>query len=262
MGDEIRHASMIPDMLNMGAEVHVECEPRLVDLFQRSFEGAKVFPCPYTEAETGEVAIDFQSAILDLGGYLRPTIDSFPSDPNHAFLKPDPQRIAFWEERMKALGPRPKVGMIWQSKKAVGGRDRWDATVEELAPIFSVKGIDFVNLMYVECNDDRAKIQELYGVNLHTWDDIDLKNDQDELCALISNLDLVVSHASSVAYTAGGLGIPTFNFMPIKIYFDLLGNPDAPGWSPSMRYFRKSINEEWDGPMNEIAEEIRDKFGI
>jgi tetratricopeptide (TPR) repeat protein len=262
LGDEIRHASMVPDMLKMGAEVHVECEPRLVDLFQRSFEGAKVFPCPYTDAENGNVDIDFQSPILDLGGFLRPTIDSFPSDPNHAFLKADPERIAFWGDRMEALGPSPKVGMIWQSTKAVGGRGRWGATVEELAPILSIAGIDFVNLMYTECSDDRAKMKKLYGVNLHTWDDIDLRNDQDDLCALISNLDLVVSHTSSVAYTAAGLGIPTFNFMPIKVYFDLLGDPEAPGWAPSLRYFRKYIHENWDGPLNEIAAEIRAKFDL
>jgi ADP-heptose:LPS heptosyltransferase len=152
--------------------------------------------------------------------------------------------------------------MIWQSKKAMGGRGRWGATVKELAPIFSIEGIDFVNLMYVECNDDRSKIQELYEVNLHTWDDIDLKDDQDDLCALISNLDIVVSHASSVAYTAAGLGIPTLVFMPVRTYFDLLGNPDAPGWAPSMRYFRKSIEEDWDKPINEIAREIKTRFNL
>ena len=262
IGDEIRHASLIPDMLKMGAEVHVDCEPRLVEIFQRSFEGAKVFPSPYTEAESGEEHFDFQSAILDLGGFLRPTIDSFPADPNYAFLRPDPERVVFWGERMKALGPRPKVGMIWQSSKAVGGRGRWGATVDELAPILSIEGIDFINLMYIECNDDREKMQELYGVNLHTWNDIDLRNDQDDLCALISTLDLVVSHTSAVAYTASGLGIPTFTFMPIEIYFDLLGDPEAPGWAPSMRYFRKKINENWDGPLNEIAAEIRTKFAL
>jgi tetratricopeptide (TPR) repeat protein len=262
LGDEIRHASMIPDMLKMGAEVHVECEPRLVEIFQRSFEGAKVFPCPYTEAETGKANFDFQSPILDLGGYLRPTIDSFPSDPNHAFLKPDPKRTVFWGERMKALGPRPKVGMIWQSSKTVVGAASWGATVEELAPILSIEGIDFVNLMYLECQDDRARMQELYGVNLHTWDDIDLKNDQDDLCALISNLDLVVSQMSSVAYTASGLGIPTLVFMPIKLYYPVLGNPDKPGWAPSLRYFRKNMHEDWDATLNTIAAEIRIKFNL
>jgi tetratricopeptide (TPR) repeat protein len=262
LGDEYRHASLIPDMLKMGAEVHVECEPRLVDLFQRSFEGAKVFPFPYTDAETGDVDFDFQSPILDLGEFLRPTIDSFPSDPNYAFLKADPERISFWGDRMKALGPRPKVGMIWQSTKAKGGRGRWGATVEELAPILSIEGIDFVNLMYVECSDDRAKMQELYGVNLHTWDDIDLKDDQDDLAALITNLDLVISHPSAVAYTAGGLGIPTFTFMTLMTYFDLLGDADAPGWAPSMRYFRKKIYEDWDATFNIMAAEIRVRLGL
>ena len=163
---------------------------------------------------------------------------------------------------MKALGPHPKVGMIWKSAKAVGGRGRWGATAEELAPILSIEGIDFVNLMYIECSDDRAKIQELYGVNLHTWDDIDLKDDQDDLAALVSNLDLVVSNASSVAYTAAALGIPTFTFMPVMNYFILLGDPDAPGWAPSMRYFRKPIHEDWDATFNIMAVEVRAKLGL
>ncbi len=262
LGDEIRHASMVPDMLTMGADVTVECEKRLVDLFQRSFPSAKVEAFPYQGAESGEVDFDFQSPILDLGEFLRPTIESFPSDPNHAFLVPDPDRKVFWGDRMKQLGPTPKVGMIWRSGTATGGRNRWGATVEELAPIFSIQGLDFVNLMYTECSEDRARIQELYGVNLHTWDDIDLKDDQDDLAALVSNLDLVISHPSAVAYLASGMAVPTFTFMTVMNYFDLLGNPDAPGWAPSMRYFRKKIYEEWDDTLNTIAAEVRAKFGL
>ena len=262
LGDEYRHASLVPDMLKMGAEVHVECAPRLVDLFQRSFEEAKVVPFPYVEAELGEIEFDFQSPILDLGEFLRPTIDSFPSDPNYAFLKADPDRILFWKNRLDSLGKKPKIGLIWQSTKAVGGRGRWGATVEELAPILTIQGVDFVNLMYIECSEDRAKISELYGVNLHTWDDLDLKDDQDDLAALIKNLDLVISHPSAVAYTASALGVPTFNFMAIMTYFDLLGHPEAPGWAPSMRYFRKKIDEEWEPTFKIIAQEVRAKFAL
>lgn len=262
LGDELRHASLVPDLIEMGAEVHVECSDRLVDLFQRSFPTATVHACPWKEAEDEEVDLDFQSPILDLGGYLRPTIDSFPSDPHYAFLKADPDRIAFWKERLDALGPTPKVGMIWRSGIATGGRNRWGATVEELAPIFSIPGIDFVNLMYVECEEERQKIRDLYGVELHTWDDIDLRNDQDDLSALISNLDLVISHPSAVAYLASGLGIDTFTFMTLMIYFDLLGDPDAPGWAPSMRYFRKEINDSWAETMDVMAAETRAKFGL
>ena len=116
--------------------------------------------------------------------------------------------------------------------------------------------------MYIECSEDRAKISELYGVNLHTWDDLDLKDDQDDLAALIKNLDLVISHPSAVAYTASALGVPTFNFMAIMTYFDLLGHPEAPGWAPSMRYFRKKIDEEWEATFKIIAQEVRAKFAL
>jgi len=262
LGDEIRHANLIPDMMDKGADVSIECAPRLVDLFKRSFQGAKVHPYPYLEAETGDVDYDFQSPILDLGEFLRPTMESFPSDPNHSYLIPDPDRVAFWKERMDALGPRPKVGMIWRSAQATGGRNLWGSTVEELAPIFSIEGVDFVNLMYTECSEDRAKIQELYGVNLHTWDDIDLKDDQDDLSALMSNLDLVISNPSAVSYLASALGIPAFTYMTVMVQFDLLGNPDAPGWAPSMRYFRKKIHEKWDDTFNTIAHETRALLGL
>jgi len=262
LGDEIRHASLIPDMMCKGAEVSIECTPRLVDLFKRSFDGANVFPAPYIEAEKGDVDFDFQSPILDLGEFLRPTIDSFPSDPNNAFLKADPKRVAFWGDRLKALGPRPKVGLIWRSVQGFGDRNIWGATLEELAPILSIEGIDFVNLMYVECNDDRAKMQELYGVNLHTWDDINLKDDQDDLSALVSNLDLVISYQSAVADLAGAMATPTWTFVPVMVNFQFLGNPESPGWEPSVRCFTKKVHEDWNRTFNLMAVEIKSKFGL
>jgi tetratricopeptide (TPR) repeat protein len=262
LGDEIRYSSLIPDMMSKGAEVSIECNPRLVNLFKRSFEGANVFPAPYSEAEAGDVDLDFQSPILDLGEFLRPNVDSFPSDPDATYLKANPKRIAFWGDRMKALGPRPKVGLIWRSVQAFGNKNIWGATVEELAPILSIEGIDFVNLMYVECKDDRAKIHELYGVNLHTWDDINLKDDQDDLSALVSNLDLVISYQSAVSFLAGAMAIPVWTFVPVMVNFEFLGNPEAPGWAPSMRYFRKKVQEEWDETFELMAVEIKSKFGL
>jgi tetratricopeptide (TPR) repeat protein len=262
LGDEVRHASMIPDIMATGAEVTIECSARLVDLFQRSFEGAKVFPANYEEAESGEVDFDFQTPVIDLGRYFRPTIESFPSDPTHAFLKPDPEKKALWGERLKALGDNPKVGLSWRSGHDPIGRNKWGTTIEEMEPILSIEGVDFINLMYLECSEDRAKIQEQYGVTLHTWDDIDLKDDQDDLAALVANLDLVVSYPTSVGYLASGLAVPVFTFMAMNIHQVLLGNPDAPGWAPSMRFFCKHINENWDATFQNVAAEMRAKLGL
>jgi ADP-heptose:LPS heptosyltransferase len=46
-----------------------------------------------------------------------------------------------------------------------------------------------------------------FGVTIHTWPDIDLKQDLDEVAALTAALDLVVSVGTAVACMAGALGV-------------------------------------------------------
>jgi len=46
------------------------------------------------------------------------------------------------------------------------------------------------------------------------------------------------------------------------VNFEFLGNPEAPGWAPSMRYFRKKVQEEWDETFELMAVEIKSKFGL
>ena len=262
LGDEIRYASMIPDVLEKGGDIHIECAPRLVDLFQRSFPGTTVHAAHYVDAEEGKVHFDYQLPIVDLGEFFRPTIESYPSD-RTSYLIPDADRVSFWRERFDSLGPNPKVGIIWRSGLGRGGEvNYWGAKIKELEPIFSTPGIDFVNLMYTECETERAEIKDLYGVELHTWDDIDLKDDQDDLAALISNLDLVISNPTAVAYLSGAVGVPTFMFVPIKNFFECLGHPDAPGWAPTLKYFRKEHNENWDETMQDMAAEMRARLGL
>jgi len=262
LGDEIRHTSLIPDLMQKGGDVSIECEPRLVDLVQRSFPAAKVYPAPYEEAEAGKIDFDYVSPILSLGEFFRPSIDAFPSDPDNAFFKADPDRVAFWKQRLEDLGPRPKIGLAWRGQLRSNEFDPWSVTIEELAPVLSLPGVDFVNLMYLECSEDRGQSQELYGANIHTWDDIDLKDDQDDLAGLISNLDLVICPLTSVGYLASGLAIPTYIFSPMKRLFIFLGNPDAPGWAPSVRYFRKDARENWDETVRAISMEVQSKFGL
>ena len=171
IGDEIRFAGMIPDLLKAwgdeAAAVDIECDKRLADLFTRSFEGITAHPVPYTAAERGEVDYDFHCPTGSLGRFFRPTVDSFPE--TASYLKADPARAAFWKERLDALGPRPKVGLCWRSMSMVKSQLPHYATIEDLAPILSLPGLDFVNLMYAECGEDIAEAKQRYGVDIHTW---------------------------------------------------------------------------------------------
>ncbi len=267
IGDEIRFAGIIPDILDKGADITIECDPRLVGLFERSFGGARIIGRADDLSVAFEETCDYQLPVMDLAGFFRPTIDSFPPSP-YAYLKPASDRLEFWHRRLAELGPRPKIGILWRSIILSGDqsqaveRSRDYATVDELEPILSTGGVDFINLMYAECREDRARIKELYDIDLHTWDDIDLKDDQDDLAALISGLGLVIGPSTSTTYLAAALGVPVFDFCTPGSATEMLGHPEAPGLAPSMRYFFKDYKDPWQPVMADIAAELKSMFGL
>jgi len=65
--------------------------------------------------------------------------------------------------------------------RADPGRDRYFATIEEMAPVLSIGGLDFVNLQNHDCSTDIEQAKSLYGADIHTWDDLDLRNDLEEI---------------------------------------------------------------------------------
>ena len=68
IGDVIRYAGMIPDVLGTGASVSIVCDERVVDIFARSFDGARVSATPITEAgaekDSGADGHDYQCPFL------------------------------------------------------------------------------------------------------------------------------------------------------------------------------------------------------
>lgn len=261
IGDEIRFASMLPDVMGKGENLVIECDPRLVDLFARSFEGLKIYPRELDLSAPIEDTCDFQLPIADLGGMVRPSIESFPQE-RYAYLKPDPKRIDFWRGRFAELGTRPKIGILWRSMLVSNSRSPHYASIDDIEPILKIEGVDFINLMYAECSEDRAQIAQQYGVDIHTWDDIDLKDDQDDLAALIANVDIVVCPMTATGNLAAAIDKPVFCFITDKRSPELLGHPDAPGWAPSMRHFIKSYEEPWDQVMSNITAELKRTFNL
>ncbi len=81
LGDQIMFASCLPDLLAEVAGCVLDCDPRLVGLFRRSFPDVTVIPTPQPQAgpklESVVEAIDFQLPIGDLGGASAPARTRF-----------------------------------------------------------------------------------------------------------------------------------------------------------------------------------------
>lgn len=259
LGDHIVFSSMIPDLVRAGAHCIVECEPRLVTLFARSFPGVEVVPLTLPpQPRTQEPDIDLHTYAASLARWLRPSLEAFPQGRGH--IAPDAERIACWRKRVSALGDGLKVGICWRSMMHTRARSLHYAELDQWGPILTTPGAHFVNLQYDQCEEELREAERRFGVRIHTWDDVDLRNDQESVAALISSLDLVISALTAVAQMGGGVGAPTWVLNRGTTDWWELGTDRCP-WYTSVRVFSCGVNDPWEPVIDRVASELQAAVG-
>jgi tetratricopeptide (TPR) repeat protein len=254
LGDQLLFASLLPDLLHAGAHCLVECEWRLEKLFARSFPGVEVVPSTEPpHPRTQQPGIDFQIPAGSLPRWFRPNVESFPS--HSGYLVPDPVRAGHWRERLEGLGEGPKVGICWRSGMTKGMRSMHYSQLNQWGPILTTSGVHFVKLQYDECDEELRESQRLFGTPVHVWNGMDLKNDLEDVAALTSTLDLVISAGTAVDAMAGAIGIPAWVLIRGCTEWWGLGTDYCP-WSPSARPFPCGANEPWEPVIEKIASEL------
>ncbi|TWA74441.1 Flp pilus assembly protein TadD [Azospirillum brasilense] len=251
IGDEILFAGCLDELIARAAAVVVECDRRLVPLFARSFPRADWRPAP-VDPDAPCAGIDRHVAMGSLPRWLRPRFERFPSRPS--FLTADPERAARWRERVTALGPGLKVGIAWRSGLMTAERRGAYAPLDVWGPVFALPGVVFITLQYGDCAAEIAEAERRFGVTLHRWDDLDLKDDLDGVAALMTALDLVVTPASSVGELAGALGVPVWRFGP-RGDWTALGTGVRP-WFPTMALIPAPAGEAASGALPTIARRL------
>lgn len=203
IGDEIMFASCYGGLSARAGRVIVQCDKRLSILFSRSFPGVEFSP--------QGAAIPPHDAQVPAGTLLRRLrsgIGAFPAQPG--FLTVDPARSAFWRARLAALGPGLKIGLAWRSKLMTSERKSAYIDICEWEPVLSIPGVHFINLQYGDVGAELARARIKLGAKIIHFDDLDLTNDLDGAAALMSELDLVLSPATSVGELAAAVGTPTW----------------------------------------------------
>jgi tetratricopeptide (TPR) repeat protein/SAM-dependent methyltransferase len=250
VGDEIFFASCVPDVLARARQCLIECDPRLVPLFARSFPLAEVVARPLSNEYADGWGVSMQCAAGSLPRYLRRSLDEFPQRTRYVGACPKQRRQ--WNRRLGELGHGLKVGVSWRGGgKAIQHRRR-STGLELWQPVFSVPGARFVDLQYGTTPAELEEAAEFLHAPLTHWTDVDPLRDLDAFAALIAELDLVISVDNATVHLAGALGVPVWNLLPFAPTWRwMLGRDDSP-WYPSMRLVRQPAFGEWD-PVFEVA---------
>lgn len=252
LGDQIMFASCISEAIARAGRCIVECNPKLVRLFQRSFAGANVYPAAAGAQnpdwlQQGE-GVDRQILMGSLPGYFRRRREDFP---NHTgYLKADPERIAYWRSRLDALGPGPKIGLSWRGGVASTRRHLRSLELPELLPLLR-QPAGFVSLQYGDCAGELDTLSREYGQTLPHWQDA--LDDYDETAALVCALDLVISVCTAVVHLAGALGRPVWVMVPSIAEWRYLDRGETLPWYPSARLFRQTEPGHWQDVIGQLA---------
>ncbi|OUS10617.1 hypothetical protein A9Q90_00625 [Gammaproteobacteria bacterium 54_18_T64] len=243
IGDEVMFASCLPDLLeNEPKNITLECEPRLVELFQRAFANVKVMAKPAITSPAEQSKFNCKITIGSLPRLFRPTLASFAN--RQAYLLPSPQLLDRWRQRFNAMGPGLKVGISWRGGDKTHDKAKRSAELAQWRDLLRCDA-DFINLQYGDCREDIAHLKKNCGLTLHDWDDADPLKDADNFAAQVAALDLVISVGNTTVHFAGALGVPCWVLLPATPGWRwLLQGEDSP-WYPSLRLFRQRQRGDW-----------------
>ncbi|MBI1986289.1 MAG: tetratricopeptide repeat protein [Rhodospirillales bacterium] len=254
VGDEILYAGMVPDLLAAGARVVLECAPRLVPLFRRSFAGvACVAKRDVPAAATQSPDIDYQATAGNLGRWLRPELASFPGQPS--YLVADAAKRTALREKYNAKDGDLLVGVAWISKNRKVGRQK-SMTLRDLAPLAAVPGVTLVDLQYGDTAAERRTFEQATGTTLVHDAAVDQMASLDDFAAQVAAMDLVITVSNTTAHMAGALGVPAWVMLhvaPLNCW--LLGRDDSL-WYPSAQLFRQSRRDEWPEVVCRVTEAL------
>ncbi len=254
-GDQIMFASCFHEAIERAGRCIIECDPRLVALFRRSFPTAGIeasAPSGERAARTADAqAVDCQIPMGSLPGFFRKRWEEFP---RHAgYLRAAPERVAYWRARLDALGPGPKIGLSWRGGIAATRRHLRSLALEEFLPLLRLPA-RFVSLQYGSCSDDLDTLRRSHDVILPHWQDA--IEDYDETAALVCALDLVISVCTAVIHLTGALGKPVWVLVPAVAEWRYLDRGEKLPWYPSSRLFRQTESGRWQDVIGQITEQI------
>lgn len=253
VGDEILFAGVIREAMTTGAHLVLESEPRLVSLFARSFPEAEVVPRWWPlHPRLVQNNIDFQIPAGSLPLMFRQSIADFP---RHAgYLVPDPARVNYWRDWLRTLGDAPKIGISWRSMQKGGARNGFYSELSQWGEILQTKRVVFVNLQYGECTGELDEARLRFGVPIHEAPSLDLKDDLDDVAALMLAMDLVIAPKTSVSAMAGAIGAPTWLYT-LNSDWTMLGTDHLP-WYPLVRVYSKHWNIPWERILLQISTDL------
>lgn len=249
IGDEMMFLSCLPDVLARGCEVALECEPRLMNIVERSFPGVRAY-ANEEALKAHEQGFEYVIALGSLPRLFRQTNEAFPA--HTGYLKADPERVAYWRtvlDDYRQAG-KPTIGLSW-----IGGTKTTRVQQRSIMPkeMPFLQGHTVVSLQYGEHAEQTAHANQILYFHELNGQDID------EQAAMVEACDIIVTVCQTLVHLCGALGKPCYVLTP-KLSSWRYGRGEFMPWYPSVRLLRQETPGDWSKPVA-AAKDIIESWG-
>ena len=242
IGDEIMFASLICELYAVSSKLIVECDLRLIPLFQRSFPKDITFQSDRSLVK--EAMYDFHTSMGSLARIFRNSVESFEKS-EVGYLRHDKARTDILRQGLLKGSATTLVGVSWKTASHVPNSEVRNIELSDLAQVLDRPEIQLVCLQYGDVSEEISRLKEDYGIYVAQVAEIDNRNDIDGLASLIMACDKVVSTTNVTVHLAGALGADVRVLLPFFARW-IWGKPKSPStWYGSVTPYRQDKDKDW-----------------
>lgn len=250
LGDRLLLLQFLPSLIEGGAKITLETDPRLIPLLQRSFAGVEFAPeGAHADPSLMQRQFDGHRPLGDL---------AVTAPPGLPILCADPVRARALADKYRGDSRDRLVGLSWRSANPRLGAAK-SLRISELAPLAANAGLRFVCLQYGATAEEHAALRALFGDRYIVDPEIDAQNDLAGLADQIAALDLTITVSNITAHLAGSLGRPVWLLAPStgrSLFFYLMAEGEGTPWYPAMRIFRRGRDQGAESQLEAVAKAL------
>jgi len=238
LGDELFFLRFVPALKARGAGVRYLADPKISGLL-----------ADYSDLQAEGEATDVIS-LADLP-YLLGSRETPPS----IRLTPDPDRVAKLQDRLKAAGPAPYIGITYRAGRRIGGALFKEVGIRELGRALGMASGTLVNLQREPEDNEAADLAESAGRDIAHF--CELNDDLADMLALMSLLDDYVGVSNTNMHLRAAVGLPARVLVthPGEYRWTLEGAVSP--WFPNFDLYREAPESGWTDVLQQFADDLK-----
>lgn len=239
LGDEILFMGCFKEVAKRADRIVIECAPRLIPLFERSFG----VPCYGTHDELIGGNGGEPDAYIPMASLM--SVCGVPDGKPYLVPNAGVEKV------------QCRIGIAWKGGTAKTNKAYRTMKLEDLRLILDLPGYEFVSVQY----GGAEVIGEATTAGIAAYE-----GDFEDLNDLIASCEIVISVCQTAIHQAGAMGVPCWVMTPRRCAWRYTGHKADYGYAQQSRFydsvtlFRQDETESWSPVIARIAGQLGNKL--